>query len=150
MKFDPKADPVLETGVKSFEINYFCTFRFTNLIFMALMNLWNLNDVEMCMARVIANVIFTMQVKCHSLSVLSMCLYGLCKNVLVTCVLRICYISTFCICSFWTLWRNRLDSGKVQVGEDQEKAQSEKDSHSKNRGGKNQTNNQVLIPWNIS
>ena len=35
---------------------------------------------------------------------------------------------------------------KVQVGKDQENAQSEKDSHSKNRGGKNQTNNQVLIP----
>ena len=35
---------------------------------------------------------------------------------------------------------------KVQVGKDQEKAQSERDSHSKNRGGKNQTNNQVLIP----
>ena len=33
---------------------------------------------------------------------------------------------------------------KEQVGKDQEKAQSEKDSHSKNRGGKNQTNNQVL------
>ena len=33
---------------------------------------------------------------------------------------------------------------EVQVGKDQEKAQSEKDSHSKNRGGKNQTNNQVL------
>ena len=35
---------------------------------------------------------------------------------------------------------------KVEVGKDQEKAQSEKDSHSKNRGGKKQTNNQVLIP----
>ena len=37
---------------------------------------------------------------------------------------------------------------KVQVGKGQEKAQSEKDSHSKNRGGekKQQTNNQVLIP----
>ena len=58
MKFDPKADPVLESGVKSFQINYFCTFRFINLLFMALMNLWNFNDVEMCMARVIANVIF--------------------------------------------------------------------------------------------
>ena len=34
----------------------------------------------------------------------------------------------------------------VQVGKDQEKAQSEKDSHSKNEVGKNQTNNQVLIP----
>ena len=55
MKFDPKVDPVMESGVKSFEINYFCTFRFINLLFMALMNLWNLNDVEMCMARVIAN-----------------------------------------------------------------------------------------------
>ena len=31
---------------------------------------------------------------------------------------------------------------KVQIGKDQEKAQSEKDCHSKNRGGKNQTNNQ--------
>ena len=39
---------------------------------------------------------------------------------------------------------------KVKVGKDQEKAQSEKDSHSKNRGGKKQTNNQVLIPLNIS
>ena len=39
-----------------------------------------------------------------------------------------------------------FSSEKVQVGKDQEKAQSEKDSHSKNRGGKNQTNNQVLIP----
>ena len=29
-----------------------------------------------------------------------------------------------------------LKSKKVQVGKDQEKAQSEKDSHSKNRGGK--------------
>ena len=28
------------------------------------------------------------------------------------------------------------DTKKVQVGKDQEKAQSEKDSHSKNRGGK--------------
>ena len=35
---------------------------------------------------------------------------------------------------------------KVQVGKDQEKAQSERDSHSKTRGGKNQTNNQALIP----
>ena len=35
---------------------------------------------------------------------------------------------------------------KVQVGKDQEKAQSEKDSHSKTKVGKNQTNNQVLIP----
>ena len=34
---------------------------------------------------------------------------------------------------------------RVQVGKDQEKAQSEKDSHSKNRGGKNYTNNQVLL-----
>ena len=30
----------------------------------------------------------------------------------------------------------KKDSKKVQVGKDQEKAQSEKDSHSKNRGGK--------------
>ena len=36
---------------------------------------------------------------------------------------------------------------KVQAGKDQENVQSEKDSHSKNRGGKKkqQTNNQVLI-----
>ena len=35
---------------------------------------------------------------------------------------------------------------KVQVGNDQEKAQSEKDSNSKNRGGKKKTNNKVLRP----
>ena len=34
----------------------------------------------------------------------------------------------------------------LQVGKDQEKAQSEKDSHSKTEVGKKQTNNQVLIP----
>ena len=50
--------------LKALKLIIFCTFRFINLLFMALMNLWNLNDVEMCMARVIANVIFTMQVKC--------------------------------------------------------------------------------------
>ena len=39
---------------------------------------------------------------------------------------------------------------KVQVGKDQEKEQSEKDSHSKNRGGKKKTtNNQVLKANNI-
>ena len=36
----------------------------------------------------------------------------------------------------------RLSFKKVQVGKDQEKAKSEKQSHSKNRGGKNQ----ILIP----
>ena len=35
---------------------------------------------------------------------------------------------------------------KVQVGKDQEKAQSERDPHSKILGGKKQTNNQALIP----
>ena len=35
----------------------------------------------------------------------------------------------------WTLPYN-IAFKKVQVGKDQEKAQSEKDSHSKNRGGK--------------
>ena len=30
----------------------------------------------------------------------------------------------------------KIGEYKVQVGKDQEKAQSEKDSHSKNRGGK--------------
>ena len=39
-----------------------------------------------------------------------------------------------------------MKSNKVQVGKDQEKAQSEKDSNSKNRGGEKQTNNQVRIP----
>ena len=34
---------------------------------------------------------------------------------------------------------------REQIGNDQEKAQSEKDSNSKNRGGKNQINNQALI-----
>ena len=47
-------------------------------------------------------------------------------------------------CETWTVYQRHA---KVQVGKDQEKAQSEKDSHSKNRGGKKkQTNNQVLIP----
>ena len=41
---------------------------------------------------------------------------------------------------------------KVQVGNDQEKAQSEKDSHSKNRGGKklNQQSGTNLYHENIS
>ena len=34
---------------------------------------------------------------------------------------------------------------KVQVGNDQEKAQSEKDSHSKNRGGKNKLKTKSLF-----
>ena len=34
---------------------------------------------------------------------------------------------------YMTVYENHL-YGKVQVGKDQEKAQSEKDSHSKNRG----------------
>ena len=38
-----------------------------------------------------------------------------------------------------------LYSKKVQAGKDQEKAQSDKDSHSKNRGGEKQTSNKVLI-----
>ena len=40
---------------------------------------------------------------------------------------------------------------KVQVGKDQEKAQSEKDSHSKNRGGeKNKLTIRYLYHENIS
>ena len=35
---------------------------------------------------------------------------------------------------FWAILENMK---KVQVGNDQEKAKSEKDCHSKNRGGKN-------------
>ena len=43
-----------------------------------------------------------------------------------------------------TFWERKVDASriggaiykKVQVGKDQEKAQSERDSHSKNRGGK--------------
>ena len=37
--------------------------------------------------------------------------------------------------SSYSLYTDRQKK-KVQVGKDQEKAQSEKDSHSKNRGGK--------------
>ena len=36
---------------------------------------------------------------------------------------------------------------KVQVGNDQEKAQSERDSHSKSQGGKNYIENQVLTMY---
>ena len=42
--------------------------------------------------------------------------------------------------------RCHMINKKVHVGNDHENAQSEKDSHSKNRGGKKQTNNKVLIP----
>ena len=35
---------------------------------------------------------------------------------------------------------NPAEHGKVQVGKDQEKAQSEKDSHSKSRDGKKNNN----------
>ena len=43
---------------------------------------------------------------------------------------------------------DKVPHKKVQVGKDQEKAQSEKDSHSKNRGGKKQTNNQGPVVQN--
>ena len=52
-------------------------------------------------------------------------------------------MDVICNFTFYTLTCRK----KVQVGKDQEKARSEKDSHSKKpRWGKNQTNNQVLIP----
>ena len=41
-----------------------------------------------------------------------------------------------CLCFMAIKLTQRTFSKKVQVGKDQEKAQSEKDSHSKNRGGK--------------
>ena len=43
------------------------------------------------------------------------------------------YLKNFCLDIFE---RTEACVKKVQVGKDQEKAQSEKDSHSKNRGGK--------------
>ena len=39
-------------------------------------------------------------------------------------------------CDYICYQLDLMGSQKVQVGKDQEKAQSEKDSHSKNRGGK--------------
>ena len=51
-----------------------------------------------------------------------------------------------CMFVYYGGTESRMLHKEVHVGKDQEKAQSEKDSHSKNRGGKNQTNNQVLIP----
>ena len=48
--------------------------------------------------------------------------------------------------NFRNIWQSlHIMNNKVQVGKDQEKAQSERDSYSKNRGGKKQTNNQALI-----
>ena len=41
-------------------------------------------------------------------------------------------------------------TGKVQVGNDQEKVQSERNSHSKNRGGKNKLTIRYLYLENIS
>ena len=47
---------------------------------------------------------------------------------IVTCLgVRLC----FAVCAFYVRFQK-----KVQVGKDQEKVQSEKDSHSKHRGGK--------------
>ena len=43
-------------------------------------------------------------------------------------------------------WQWFLKIKKVQAGKDQEKAQSEKVPTPKTEVGKNQTNNQVLIP----
>ena len=57
---------------------------------------------------------------------------------------------TYTIEILFRVHKCNLQFKKVQVGKDQEKAQSERDSHSKNRGGKKQTNNQALIPCNIS
>ena len=48
---------------------------------------------------------------------------------LLSQILFHCFVC-LCICIFFLFYK------KVQVGKDQEKAQSEKDSHSKNRGGK--------------
>ena len=38
--------------------------------------------------------------------------------------------------NIFMVWESAGCTRKVQVGKDQEKAQSEKNSHSKNRGGK--------------
>ena len=46
------------------------------------------------------------------------------------------FIKTGCSVSVIANYFKIATSGNVQVGKDQEKAQSEKDSHSKNRGGK--------------
>ena len=48
------------------------------------------------------------------------------------------YIESLRLISLYVLWSLFImrNGKKVQVGKDQEKAQSEKDSHSKNRGGK--------------
>ena len=54
--------------------------------------------------------------------------------------------ATTCLETLNSNQRSHTYHQKVQVGKDQEKAQSERDSHSKNRGGKKQTNNQALIP----
>ena len=50
----------------------------------------------------------------------------------------------FVAVSFYMLHSGR-SIGKVQVGKDQEKAQSEKDPHSKNRGG--EKNNNLTIRY---
>ena len=51
-----------------------------------------------------------------------------------TCLISTTYL--FLPCDFKRRLTELLRDKKVQVGKDQEKAQSEKDSHSKNRGGK--------------
>ena len=68
------------------------------------------------------------------------------------CILSLVHVSAKHIFS-WTpqllydFRKHKMTQKKVQVGKDQEKAQSAKDSHFKNpRWEKNQTNNQVPIP----
>ena len=66
----------------------------------------------------------------------------------LVCFITVCYLLLYHVLHgvrFWICFCYCCK--KVQVGNDQEKAQSEKDSHSKNRGGeKKQTNNKVLRP----
>ena len=48
----------------------------------------------------------------------------------------------------WPFFEHIRHFEKIQVGKDREKVQSEKDSHSKNQGEKNQTNNQGPVVQN--
>ena len=65
-----------------------------------------------------------------------------CHGILISCKspIKLMQRPYMTIAVDWDVKHQFIDSetvyGKVQVGKDQEKAQSEKDSHSKNRGGK--------------
>ena len=60
----------------------------------------------------------------------------ICIDVRIDIATRIQFLSFYCVSIIFYIDSNHPEEDEVQVGKDQEKVQSEKESHSKNRGGK--------------